>query len=126
MTPDLRRRCATQLHSRCRHRLAGAPAAAGRLERRDRQGGAVRPCRLWSQGKSAEITQLLGETCHGQRGAFRQFCQAVAESLINGNKEMQLLEGLLMGKEGYIRESAEVVPKQKDAGPEQLRMELEG
>ena len=31
-----------------------------------------------------------------------------------------------MGKEGYIRESAEVVPKGKDAGPEQMRMELEG
>ena len=81
-----------------------------------------RACGLWSQGKSTEIIKLLGETGYGQRGAFWQFCQAVAESLINGSKEKQLLEGLLMGKEGYIRESAEVVPKGKDEdAPEQLR-----
>ena len=86
-----------------------------------------RACQLWSQGKSAEITTLLGETGYGQSGAFWQFCQAVAESLINGSKEKQLLEGLLMGKEGYIRESAENVPKgKKGEGPEQLTMDLEG
>ncbi|MBN1139304.1 MAG: hypothetical protein JXM73_22195 [Anaerolineae bacterium] len=58
--------------------------------------------------------------------------QAVAESLIVGNEEKQLLEGLLMGKDGYIRESAEIAPRtaapraKQDEGPEQLSMDLEG
>jgi len=86
-----------------------------------------RACQLWSQGKPAEITRMLGETGYGQNGAFWQFCQAVAESLINGNKEKQLLEGLLMGKDGYIRESAQIAPRgKKDEGPEQLSLDLEG
>jgi len=99
------------------------PQRRGTVERVETMVDAMhRACGLWSQGKSTEIIKLLGETGYGQRGAFWQFCQAVAESLINGSKEKQLLEGLLMGKEGYIRESAEVVPKGKDEdAPEQLR-----
>ncbi|MGC9400240.1 MAG: DUF1156 domain-containing protein [Anaerolineae bacterium] len=81
-----------------------------------------RACQLWARGKKAEITRLLGQTGYGQSGAFWQFCQAIAESLINGNKEKQLLEGLLMGKEGYMRESAEIAPEGENAGPEQLRL----
>lgn len=81
-----------------------------------------RACQLWARGKKAEITRLLGQTGYGQSGAFWQFCQAVAESLINGNKEKQLLEGLLMGKDGYMRESAEIAPEVEDEGPEQLRL----
>jgi adenine-specific DNA methylase len=81
-----------------------------------------RACQLWARGKKAEITRLLGQTGYGQSGAFWQFCQAIAESLINGNKEKQLLEGLLMGKDGYMRESAEIAPEAEDEGPEQLRL----
>ncbi len=33
----------------------------------------------------------------------------MAECLINGSKEKQLLEGLLINKEGYMRASAEVL-----------------
>ncbi len=84
-----------------------------------------RACQLWAGGKKAELTRLLGQTGYGQSGAFWQFAQAIAESLINGSKEKQLLEGLLLGKEGYMRESAEIVAEQADPGPEQLRMELE-
>jgi adenine-specific DNA methylase len=78
-------------------------------------------CQLWEQGQKQEITQLLGQTGYGQSGAFWQFCQAAAECLLNGSKEKQLLEGLLMGKDGYIRESADVVAD-PDQGPEQLRL----
>lgn len=46
---------------------------------------------------------MLAETGYGQNGAFWQFAQAVAESLLEGSKEKQLLEGLLIGKETYIR-----------------------
>jgi hypothetical protein len=70
----------------------------------------------------AQASAALGSSIYG---AFWQFCQAVAESLINGNKEKQLLEGLLMGKEGYMRESTEIAPEVEDEGPEQLRMYLE-
>jgi adenine-specific DNA methylase len=80
-----------------------------------------RACQLWEQGRKQEITQLLGQTGYGQSGAFWQFCQAVAECLLNGSKEKQLLEGLLMGKDAYIRESAEVPPAD-ESKPEQPRL----
>jgi adenine-specific DNA methylase len=82
-----------------------------------------RACQLWEQGRKQEITQLLGQTGYGQSGAFWQFCQAVAECLLNGSKEKQLLEGLLMGKDAYIRESADVPPVD-ESKPEQLEMDL--
>jgi hypothetical protein len=80
-----------------------------------------RACQLWEQGRKQQITQLLGQTGYGQSGAFWQFCQAVAECLLNGSKEKQLLEGLLMGKDGYIRETAEVAAVD-ESKPEQPRL----
>jgi hypothetical protein len=103
------------------------PQKRGEVEEVDNMVDAMhRACQLWAGGKKAEITRLLSQTGYGQRGAFWQFCQAVAESLINGNKEKQLLEGLLMGKEGYIRGSAAVAPEagEEQDGPEQMRMDL--
>lgn len=76
-------------------------------------------CQLWEQGKKAEINRLLGATGYGQSNAFWQFCQAIAESLINGSKEKQLLEGLLVSKDVYIRESAEVLKEIQKPKPEQ-------
>jgi adenine-specific DNA methylase len=84
-----------------------------------------RACQLWEQGQKTQLTDMLSRTGYGQSGAFWQFCQAIAESLINGSKEKQLLEGLLMGKDAYIRESADYVPEPEEPGPEQLRMDLE-
>ncbi len=60
---------------------------------------------LWEKGEREAINELLSETGYGASGAFWQFCQAVAESLINGNKEKQLLEGLLIGKDNYMSRS---------------------
>jgi putative DNA methylase len=79
-------------------------------------------CRLWEKGKKAEIAQLLGQTGYGQSGAFWQFCQAVAECLLEGSKEKQLLEGLLIGKDGYIRDSGEIVIEAKKPKPEQPKL----
>ena len=76
-------------------------------------------CQLWEQGRKAEITQVLGQSGYGQSGAFWQLCQAVAETLINGNKEKQLLEGLLIDRERYARESAEVYIKATKPKPKQ-------
>jgi len=76
-------------------------------------------CQLWEQDEKATINQLLGSTGYGQSGAFWQLCQAVAESLINGSKEKQLLEGLLVSKDIYIRESAEVLAELQKPKPTQ-------
>jgi adenine-specific DNA methylase len=81
-----------------------------------------RACQLWEQGKKAEIAQLLAQTGYGGSGAFWQFGQAVAECLPEGSKEKQLLEGLLIGKDGYVRESGEIVVEAQKPKPEQLRL----
>ena len=80
-------------------------------------------CQLWERGQKAELTRMLGATGYGQSSAFWQFSQAVAECLINGSKEKQLLEGLLINKDGYMRASAEVVAEIK-AKPEFEQREL--
>jgi len=46
----------------------------------------------------------------------------VADDLVNGNKDERLLEGLLMGKDGYVRESPGIALKGKDQGSEQMRL----
>ncbi|MBN1306184.1 MAG: DUF1156 domain-containing protein [Anaerolineales bacterium] len=76
-------------------------------------------CQLWESGKKAEINNLLATTGYGQSGAFWQLCQAIAESLVNGSKEKQLLEGLLVSKDIYVRESAEVVAELQKPKPTQ-------
>jgi putative DNA methylase len=81
-----------------------------------------RACQLWEKGRKTEISQLLGQTGYGQSGAFWTLCQAVAECLLNGRKEKQLLEGLLMGKEGYTRESGEILAEQRKPKPKQGRL----
>jgi putative DNA methylase len=70
-------------------------------------------CQLWEKGRKEELTRALAHTGFGQSGAFWQFCQAVAECLLEGSKEKQLLEGLLIGKDTYIRGSADVVEQAK-------------
>ncbi len=79
-----------------------------------------RTAQLWERGQKAELNQLLGETGYGQSGAFWQFCQAIAECLLNGSKEKQLLEGLLLGKDNYMRASAAIAEKAEK--PEQIRL----
>lgn len=80
-----------------------------------------RACQLWEQGERAELTKLLSETGYGASNAFWQFCQALSECLMSGSKEKQLLEGLLMGKEGFQKSSAD----HKDE-PEQLDLDFGG
>ena len=63
-------------------------------------------CRMWEQGHKDRIGQRLAEAGYSQSGAFWQFCQGVAECLPQGNKEKQLLEGLLLGREQYQKVEA--------------------
>jgi adenine-specific DNA methylase len=81
-----------------------------------------RACQLWEKGRKVEIAKLLAQTGYGESGAFWQFGQAVAECLPEGSKEKQLLEGLLIGKEGYVRESGEIVAEAQKPKPTQLRL----
>jgi putative DNA methylase len=99
------------------------PHKRGEVKKVDHMVDAMhRACQLWEKGQKAQIAQLLGQTGYGQSGAFWQFCQAVAECLVNGSKEKQLLEGMLIGRETYARESAEVIAEAKKPKPEQLRL----
>lgn len=59
--------------------------------------------RLWEEGKQDEINELITGSGYKTNPAFWQFCQAVAECHLIGNKEKQLLEGFLLGKEKYMR-----------------------
>jgi adenine-specific DNA methylase len=98
------------------------PQRRGEIQRVDHMVDALhRACQLWERGQRTALTQLLGGTGYGQQGAFWQFAQAVAESLLPGSREKQLLEGLLLGKETYMRESADVPVKPRDQDAAQLR-----
>lgn len=81
-----------------------------------------RACRLWEKGRKPELAQLLADTGYGESGAFWQFCQGVAECLLEGNKEKQLLEGLLVGKETYIRAGADLIAQARKPKPEQGKL----
>lgn len=79
-------------------------------------------CRMWEQGHKDRIGQRLAEAGYSQSGAFWQFCQGVAECLPQGNKEKQLLEGLLLGREQY--QKAEAVTEMRDKKG-QIRLDFE-
>lgn len=64
-------------------------------------------CKLWEKGDKDGLDQMLKQSGYGKTNAFWQFCQAVAECYVNGNKEKQLLEGLLLGKEKHMKAAEE-------------------
>jgi len=78
--------------------------------------GLHRACQLWQAGRKDEVTALLAEHGWGSSNAFWQMCQAVAECLLEGSKEKQLLEGLLLGRDEYGRGEA--------AGPSQQTLQM--
>lgn len=69
---------------------------------------------LWEKGKKEEIAEILARTGFKDDPAFKQFCQAVAECLLNGNKEKQLLEGFLIGIDNYARVKVKIPKSQTD------------
>lgn len=56
---------------------------------------------LWDKGESDAIKELLKKTGYGMSEVFWRYCQAISESLLPGNKEKQLLEGFLIGRNRY-------------------------
>lgn len=61
---------------------------------------------LWEQGEKKRINEILDETGYAGNEIFWQTAQAISEVLPQGDKEKQLLQGFLYGKEVYIKEAA--------------------
>ena len=61
---------------------------------------------LWERGNKERIKEILDETGYAGNEIFWQTAQALSEVLPQGDKEKQLLQGFLYGKEVYIKEAA--------------------
>lgn len=57
---------------------------------------------LWEKEDKKKIREILDETGYLRNEMFWQTAQAISDVLPDGNKEKQLLQGLLYGKETYI------------------------
>jgi len=62
---------------------------------------------LWSKNERKAISELLSRTGHAANDDFWRLAQAIAEVLPEGDKEKQMLQGLLYGRESYSKVSAE-------------------
>jgi adenine-specific DNA methylase len=58
---------------------------------------------LWERGEREKIKEILNETGYARNEVFWQVAQALSEILPEGDKEKQLIQGFLYGKEEYIR-----------------------
>ena len=63
-----------------------------------------RACVLWDQGNRAGLTEFLARSGHARDEALWVVAQALAEILPEGDKEKQMLQGLLMNKEQVVNE----------------------
>jgi adenine-specific DNA methylase len=61
---------------------------------------------LWERGEKEKIKEILNETGYAGNEIFWQTAQAISEILPQGDKEKQLLQGFLYGKEVYVKEAA--------------------
>ena len=75
---------------------------------------ALHGCLLyWEQNNKKAISGILEETGNINNNAFWQVAQAISEVLPEGEKEKQMLQGFLYGKEGLIKEGVKASkPKQ--------------
>jgi putative DNA methylase len=60
---------------------------------------------LWERGERERIKEILNETGYAGNEMFWQTAQAISEVLPQGDKEKQLLQGFLYGKEVYVKEA---------------------
>lgn len=60
---------------------------------------------LWERGNKERIKEILDETGYAGNDIFWQTAQAISEVLPKGDKEKQLLQGFLYGKEVYVKEA---------------------
>ncbi|MEM5855412.1 MAG: DNA methylase, partial [Candidatus Aenigmatarchaeota archaeon] len=59
---------------------------------------------LWEKGQKEKIKDILTETGYVKNEIFWQTAQALSEILTEGDKEKQLIQGFLYGKEEYSRD----------------------
>jgi adenine-specific DNA methylase len=59
---------------------------------------------LWERGEREKIKEILNETGYARNEIFWETAQALSEILPEGDKEKQLIQGFLYGKEEYIKE----------------------
>ena len=62
----------------------------------------------WEQNNRKAISRLLEQTGNLSNNAFWQVVQAISEVLPEGDKEKQMLQGFLYGKESYGKVRAEI------------------
>jgi adenine-specific DNA methylase len=62
----------------------------------------------WERGQKSKLAEFLDESGYGRKEAFWQVAQAISEVLPQGDKEKQLLQGFLYGKQSYIKEQPSV------------------
>jgi len=58
---------------------------------------------LWEKGEREKIKEVLRETGYARNEIFWQTAQALSEILPEGDKEKQMLQGFLYGREDYIK-----------------------
>ncbi|GFP29171.1 DUF1156 domain-containing protein [Candidatus Hakubella thermalkaliphila] len=63
---------------------------------------------FWEQNNRKAISELLEETGNLNNNAFWQVAQTISEVLPDGDKEKQMLQGFLYGKENYGKTGARV------------------
>jgi len=62
---------------------------------------------LWERGEKEKIKKVLSETGYERNEVFWQTAQALSEILPEGDKEKQLIQGFLYGREEYIKGARE-------------------
>ncbi len=67
----------------------------------------------WEQNNRKAIAEVLEATGNLNNDAFWQVAQAISEVLPEGDKEKQMLQGFLYGKESYGKAGAKVDKYQK-------------
>ncbi len=67
----------------------------------------------WEQNKRKAISELLEETGNLNNSDFWQVAQAISEVLPDGDKEKQMLQGFLYGKESYGKAETKIDKRQR-------------
>lgn len=68
----------------------------------------------WEQNKRKEIAELLEAGGNFNNNAFWQVAQAISEVLPEGDKEKQMLQGFLYGKQSYTKIEAKAEKPQQE------------
>jgi len=97
------------VHVRAPHERARDPRFVSRTDFRTMVDALHQAAALWAENRIAELEEHLAAT-YGENEAFWQVVQAISDVLPEGDRERQMLQGLLYGRHHYTR------------GPAQLRM----